>query len=213
MQQQRQGGQPSAVPAAVETVGDYMARPTRASAMRRACGALALLSFASLALYALVRLFRCGAFAGLGGNLVSEVIDLPAWQVPTLVSGVAMAVLAVVALLVSIRGPFARYDAKDALRKGVMAVMMAQPRFGVTPQTPLASVALRCRRLGKGTGFQGLQCWNRRASFMLRDFAGVHPAQLGCFDYDVVGGRLYAFLTPEAKQGYRDHMVRGGGDA
>lgn len=197
------------VPTVIETVGDYMAKPTGTSGIHRAHDTLVFLSILSFVLGALVWLFQGKVFADFGGILTAETVDLSGFQIPLLLCGVVCAVLSVITLLISKRGHFVKHDAKAALKKGVMAVMMTQPRFGITSQTPLSSVALNCEYLGKGTGVQALQCWNGRVPFMQKDFAGVHPAQLGCFDYDVVDGRLYAFLTPEAKQGYRDYMMKG----
>lgn len=206
---QQQNDPLSVVPTVIETVGDYMAKPTGTSGIHRANDALVSLSIVSLVLGGLVWLFQGKVFADFGGIFTAETVDLSALQIPLLLSGVAFAVLAVITWLISKRGRFVKHDAKAALKKGVMAVMIQQPRFGIASSTPLASVALNCEYLGKGTGVQGLQCWNGRVPFLQKDFAGVHPAQLGCFDYDVVDGRLYAFLTSEAKQGYRDYMMKG----
>ncbi len=207
--QQKQNDPLNIVPTVIETVGDYMAKPTGTSGISRARDGFVFVSILAFALAGFVWLFQGKVFADFGGVFAAESIDLSGFQVPLLIIGGVSAVLAVITWLIAKRGKFVKHDAKAALKKGVMAVMMAQPRFGIASQTPLASVVLNCEYLGKGTGVQGLQCWNGRVPFMQKDFAGVHPAQLGCFDYDVVDGRLYAFLTPEAKQGYRDYMMKG----
>ena len=196
----------------VQTVADYLAKPTGASAMRRIGDGLAALCLVCLVAVGVFWAFQSGVFADCG-VLLSESLDLQVAIVPLMGVGAALAVLAIAFQLVARFGGFSKHDDLGAVKRGVLAVMLGQSKYGISERTPMNRVALNAEYLFRGAGVGAIRCWNGSVPFMPHDFVGCNAAEFGGEDFMVVGGELYVFSTVEAKRRFIEAQGAKGGSA
>lgn len=186
------------------SVGELMARPVPVSLHRRAAVSSLALGLFALALAFLVRVLDDRIEYALSVLEVSG-IDLSA-VVPVLtISGAMLTICGVAALVVGLVRRKPKYDIRAATRRAIYSRLLMLPRFGVTRRTLLSDVALRDRPV---LGVPGAVAFRVRGAFDVGDFSGVRPGELAAYDYELVGGELYVFYTPESKKRFAE-KIRG----
>lgn len=184
------------------SVGELMARPVPVSLHRRAAVSSLALGLLALALAFLVWVFGGWITAELG-VLKASSIDLSAVVTVLTIPGAMLTISGIAVLVVGLVCRKPRYDSRAATRRAIYSRLLTLPRFGVTRRTMLADVALRDRPV---MGVPGAVVFRVRGAFDAGDFSGVRPGELAAYDFEVVGGELYVFYTPESKKRFAEKL-------
>ena len=165
-----------------------------------------MLAALSFLLSAAIRLMD-GRLA-LGNEVVSaRTIDLTACVVPLMIAGAVMLVAALVVFVASRILGKPKHDMRAAVKKAALSAMLKCPRMGISENTLLADVKLKCEYVPR-TGGGAIQCYCVNNPFIPQDFAQSKAANFAALDCIVAEGRLLVFFDVEAKRKWMETKNR-----
>lgn len=200
------GDKPASKAADLLTVGRYLATPTGMSAYRRIGGALAMLAALSFLLGAAIRIMDGRLILG-NEFVLARSIDLTACVMPLMIAGAVMLLSALAVFAVSRILGKPKHDTRAAVKKAALSAMLKCPRMGISENTLLADVKLKCEYVPRTAG-GAVQCYCTNNPFIPQDFAQSKAADFAAIDCIVAEGRLYVFFDVEAKRKWMETKNR-----
>lgn len=188
------------------SVGEFLSSAGQPGLLSRASGAA--LAFA-LGLWAVDIFFLV---------LINQVAAGEPMQVPKCAVQEMIPVFAILGMLLFISSPILHLisgrlggssrSRRIQVERVAIGALLRAPRAGITRDTALESVRIRCKAL-RGAKGEAYVCWCEDFPFTSSDFKAFECQDFAATDFLVVNGRLLVFFSNEGKRAWMARVEKG----